>query len=244
MSALRLAKRGEILVEQQHVLAELSPATLSNADLYRLMTDLVAPRPIAWVSSEDEAGRRNLAPFSYFQAVCSQPPMIVLSIAWHGDGRMKDTLVNILARREFVVSHVSEPWLAAMNQTSAMLPPDQSEWEFAGVAAEPSAVVHPPRVAGALAHLECRLTQAIPLGVGAPGKPSATLILAEVVHFAVAEDLLVRDTRGRLGVMDPASLAAVGRLGGIAYTRTTDRVSLARPDPAASPAPPSTPRRD
>ncbi len=197
------------------------------------MTDLVAPRPIAWVSSEDPQGRRNLAPFSYFQAVCSRPPMIVLSISWHPDGRMKDTLANILARREFVVSHVGEPWLAAMNQTSAMLAPGESEWEFAGVPAEPATVVGPPRVAGALAHLECRLTQAIPLGsLGdhAPDKPSATLVLAEVVHFAVAADLLVRDERGRLTAIDPARLASVGRLGGIAYTRTTDRVCLARPE--------------
>ncbi len=194
------------------------------------MTDLVAPRPIAWVSTEDAAGRRNLAPFSYYQAVCSQPPMIVLSIAWHPDGRMKDTLANILERREFVASHVGEPWLVAMNQTSAMLPPDQSEWDYAGVPAEPANRVRPPRVAGALAHLECRLTQAIPLGVGAPGKPSATLVLAQVVHFAVADELIVRDARGRLKNIDPARLAAVGRLGGIAYTRTTDRVALARPD--------------
>lgn len=194
------------------------------------MTDLVAPRPIAWVSSEDGQGRRNLAPFSYYQAVCSHPPMLVLAISWHADGRMKDTLANILERREFVVSHVGEPLLAAMNATSAMYPPDVSEWDAVGVDAEPAAVVAPPRVAGSLAHLECRLTQAIPLGVGAPGKPSATLVLAEVVHFAVAADLVTRDARGRLLPIDPARLAAVGRLGGIAYTRTTDRVSLARPD--------------
>jgi len=203
------------------------------------MTDLVAPRPIAWVSSEDGQGRRNLAPFSYFQAVCSRPPMIVLAIAWHPDGRMKDTLANILERREFVVSQVSEPWLAAMNATSADFPPEVSEWSAVGVPAEPATVVGPPRVAGALAHLECRLRQATPLGVGAPGKPSSTLVLAEVVHFAVHADLLVRDARGRLLPIDPARLAAVGRLGGIGYTRCTDRVSLARPEP---PEPPE--RRD
>ena len=194
------------------------------------MTDLVAPRPIAWVSSEDGQGRRNLAPFSYFQAVCSHPPMIVLAIAWHPDGRMKDSLANILERREFVVSHVGEAQLEAMNQTSAPFDPEVSEWDAVGVTAEPATVVGPPRVAEALAHLECRLSHAIPLGVGAPGKPSTTLVVAEVVHFAVAADLLTRDARGRLLPIDPARLAAVGRLGGIAYTRTTDRVSLARPE--------------
>ena len=199
------------------------------------MTDLVAPRPIAWVSSEDAQGRRNLAPFSYYQAVCSRPAMIVLSIAWHPDGRMKDTLANILARHEFCVSHVSEPWVLAMNATSAAYPPEVSEWSAVGIPAERARVVAPPRVAGALAHLECRLTQATPLGVGAPGFPSSTLVLAEVVHFAVRADLLVRDARGRLLPIDPAHLAAVGRLGGIAYTRTTDRLALPRPEPPESP---------
>lgn len=194
------------------------------------MTDLVAPRPIAWVSSLDAAGRGNLAPFSYYQAVCSRPPMVVLSIAWHPDGRPKDTLRNILERREFTISHVSEPLLAAMNATSAMVAPDVSEWDLASVPSAPSHLVAPPRVAGALAHFECRLTHAIPLGSGAPGAPSSTLVVAEVVHFAVASDLIRRDGKGRLQPIDPAALAAVGRLGGIAYTRTTERIELARPE--------------
>ena len=194
------------------------------------MTDLVAPRPIAWVSSQDPQGRRNLAPFSYYQAVCSRPAMLVLSISWLTGGRPKDTLANILATREFVVSHVQEAFAAAMNATSAAVPPDVSEWDLAGVAAEPAQVVGPPRVAGALAHFECRLTHAIPLGSSAPGVPSATLVIAEVVHFAVASDLLQKDPRGRLLPIDPAALAAVGRLGGIAYTRTTDRFELVRPE--------------
>jgi flavin reductase (DIM6/NTAB) family NADH-FMN oxidoreductase RutF len=211
-------------------LAEIPAASLGAGETYRLMTDLVAPRPIAWVSSEDGQGRRNLAPFSYFQAVCSHPPMIILSIAWHSDGRMKDTLANILETREFVVSQVSEPWLAAMNATSAESRPTSPSGAPSQVPAEPATVVGPPRVAGALAHLECRLTHAIPLGSSAPGVPSATLVVAEVVHFAVASPLLRRDARGRLIPIDPAALAAVGRLGGIAYTRTTDRFELPRPE--------------
>lgn len=194
------------------------------------MTDLVAPRPIAWVSSQDDRGRGNLAPFSYYQAVCSHPATIVLSIAWLPSGRPKDTLANILARREFVVSHVSEAFAAAMNATSAPVAPDISEWDLCSVPSEPSQVVAPPRVQGALAHLECQLTHAIPLGSGSPGVPSATLVIAEVVHFAVAPELLRRDPHGRLLPIDPAALSAVGRLGGIAYTRTTDRFELPRPE--------------
>lgn len=215
---------------------EIPARTLGAADTYRLMTDLVAPRPIAWVSSVDERGRRNLAPFSYYQAVCSRPATVVLGIAWHPDGRMKDTLANILAVREFVVSHVHEASTPAMNASSAAYPPDVSEWDALGIPAEPAQVVAPPRVAGAQAHFECRLTHAIPLGVGAPGAPSSTLVVAEVVHFAVAAGLMQRDARGRLLPIDPARLAAVGRLGGIAYTRTGDRFELPRP-----PDPPRTP---
>jgi len=200
------------------------------------MTDLVAPRPIAWVSSVSADGRRNLAPFSYYQAVCSRPPMIVFSVAWWPDGRMKDTLANVLATREIVVSHVTDAHAAAMNATSAAFPPETSEWEACGIAAEPAAVVAPPRVAGALACLECKLVHALPLGVGAPGKPSATLVVAEVLHFAVASELLRRDARGRLLPIDPGELRSIGRLGGIAYTRTSDRFELLRPEAPGSKA--------
>jgi len=156
--------------------------------------------------------------------------MVVLSFASHPDGRPKDSLSNILATREFCVSHVSEAFAAAMNATSAPVPPDISEWDLVGVPSEPARVVAPTRVAGALAHFECRLTHAIPLGVSTPGTPSSTLVVAEVLHFAVATDLLRRDVKGRLQPIDPAALAAVGRLGGIAYTRTTDRFELKRPE--------------
>lgn len=208
---------------------EFPAASLSVVETYRLMTDLVAPRPIAWVSTLDRDDRRNLAPFSYYQAVCSHPPMIVLAIAWHPDGRMKDTLANILERREFVVNHVSEPLLEAMNATSAAYAHETSEWDACGVEAEPASQVAPPRVAAALASLECVLKQAIPLGVGQGGAPSSTLVIGEVVHFRVAEGLCQRDERGRLRAIDPARLAAVGRMGGIAYTRTESRLDLPRP---------------
>jgi len=211
--------------------AELPASSLSAGEVYRLMTDLVAPRPIAWISSADAQGRRNLAPFSYFQAVCSQPPMVVVSAAWHADGRMKDTLANALERREFVVNHVREAQAAAMNATSAPYAHEVSEWEVCGIEAEPALRVAPPRVAGALACLECRLVHALPLGRGPTGAPSSTLLVAEVVHFAVAPELLRRDRKGRLAAIDPDRLDAVGRLGGIAYTRTRDRFELPRPDP-------------
>lgn len=214
---------------------ELDAETLSARDVYRLMTDIVAPRPIAWISTVDEAGGTNLAPFSYFQAVCSAPATVVVAIASRPDGRPKDTLANVLASREFTVNHVTEAQAEAMNATAGAYEPGVSEWEHAEVSGSvlgrlPSAVVAAPRVAGALAAMECRMTHAIPLGVGRRGTPSTTLVIARVLRFWVASGLLNRDARGRLQPMDPSALAAVGRLGGISYARTRDAFVLPRPE--------------
>lgn len=202
------------------------------------MTDLVAPRPIAWVSTVDAHGRPNLAPFSYFQAVCSAPPTVMLAFGSRPDGRPKDTLANILASRELTVSHVSDSLLATMNATSADVEPEVDEWEVAGEGGErlaslPSHTVMPPRVAGARAAMECRMVHAIPLGRSRSGGPSSTLVLAEVQCFWLAPGLLQRNERGHLRPIDPAALASVGRLGGMSYARTTDVVELPRPQTSA-----------
>jgi flavin reductase (DIM6/NTAB) family NADH-FMN oxidoreductase RutF len=213
---------------------ELPAADLSARDNYRLMTDLVAPRPIAWVSTLDGEGRSNLAPFSYFQAVCSSPPTIVLGLGWQ-DRRPKHTLANILETGELTISHVSESLAALMNASAANYPDHVSEWDACGVESAPAVAVAPARVAAALGGFECRLTHAIPLGslggssIGSTATPSSTLVIAEVVHVWLAEELLQRNERGHLLPIDPAKLAAVGRLGGDAYTTTAGYFELARP---------------
>ena len=208
---------------------ELSLAGVSARDGYRLMTDLIAPRPIAWVSSLSAQGRSNLAPFSYYQAVCSSPPMVVISVGWLSDGRPKDTLANVLETGELTINHVSEPLVEAMNATSATYPPEISEWEACKIAAVPARVVAPARVAGALAGFECRLNHAIPLGHTAKGTPSSTLLILELIHAWVAPSLLQRDDRGNLLPIDPAKLTAVARMGGNAYARSRDTFELPRP---------------
>jgi flavin reductase (DIM6/NTAB) family NADH-FMN oxidoreductase RutF len=220
----------------QHVEHDVVEArSLRARDAYRLMTDLVAPRPIAWVSTVDERGRSNLAPFSYFQAICSAPATVVLGFGWHSDGRPKDTLRNILATRELTINHVSESVAEAMNMTSGSFPAEISEWEVAGagpddpLASEPSSVVQPRRVAGALAALECKLVHAIPLGHGRAGRPSSTLVVAEILVFSVAKGLMHKDEAGHLLPIDPAQLAAVGRLGGMSYTKTRQTFDMTRP---------------
>jgi flavin reductase (DIM6/NTAB) family NADH-FMN oxidoreductase RutF len=215
----------------------IDPKERSKGDVYRLMTDLVAPRPIGWVSTVDSRGRRNLAPFSFFQAVSYDPPMVSLSFTGGHrteDGRRpKDTLANILESREFTVNHVSRPLVEAANATSGEYAADVSEWDHAvdgaPLVAAPAQRVAAPRVAAAKASLECRLVHAIPLGRGSDGTVTTTLVLGRVVCFTVAAGLLRTDDKGRLRPMDPAQLAAVGRMGGIAYTDTSGRFELPRP---------------
>jgi len=213
----------------------IDPGSLPAREAYQLMIDLVAPRPIAWVSSMDANGRSNLAPFSYYQGVCSRPPTIVLGISWRSDGTPKDTLANVLATGEFTVNHVRREHAEAMNLTSGDHPPEVDEWDLvarAGVATltpAPSRHVAPPRIAEANAALECRLVHAIPLGRGRGSSPSSTLVIAEIAMFWVARTLIERDDRGRLRPLDPARLASVGRLGGIAYTDTVETFSMRRP---------------
>ncbi len=213
----------------------IDPSALSGLDVYRLMTDLVAPRPIAWVSTVGADGVENLAPFSYFQAMGSRPPTVVLGCGWTRSGQPKDTLRHILDTREFTISHVSEPVAEAMNLSSVELPAEHSEWDYVAqqvpLDSVPAHVVRPPRVAQARASMECRMTQAIPVGRTRAGSPASTIVVGEVVAFTVAEGLLRRDESGHLLPMDPGALQAVGRLGGIAYTRTGGVFELPRPKP-------------
>jgi flavin reductase (DIM6/NTAB) family NADH-FMN oxidoreductase RutF len=218
-----------MLCPSQVVTEHIDPASLVGADAYRLMTGIVTPRPIAWVSTVGVNGTGNLAPFSYFQAVCSSPPTIMLSVAFHGDGRPKDTLRNILDRGEFTISHVSEPLAQAMNDTSVSLGPGESEWESAGVTPASSTVVAPPRVADALAAMECRLVHALPVGQSRSGGPSTMLILGEVVAFHLQQGLVPRDEQGRIQNLDPGAVQSVGRMGGPDYSRSTDVFQMPRP---------------
>jgi flavin reductase (DIM6/NTAB) family NADH-FMN oxidoreductase RutF len=216
------------MTEHERVFAD----ALSTSDTYRLMTDVIAPRPIAWVSTLGHDGHGNLAPFSYFQGVCSRPPTIVLGIASRPDGTPKDTLRNILATRELTISHVSEPLVTAMNRTSGEYPPGFDEWQLVhddALTPAASCRVRPPWIGQAKVALECRMTHAIPLGESPHGGPSSTLVVARILCFHVAPGLLQKDARGRLAAIDPAQLASVGRLGGIAYARTNERIELARP---------------
>jgi flavin reductase (DIM6/NTAB) family NADH-FMN oxidoreductase RutF len=194
---------------------DIDPSLLSKADKYKLLTNLVVPRPIAWVSTVNSEGLVNLAPFSFFNAVCADPLYVVVSIGRRDNGAPKDTAANIEISGEFVVNLVTEDLLSAMNISAADYPPDQSELSAAGLRATPSVRVKPPRLSLAQVSLECRLHQALQLGAN-------TLFIGEVLMFHVADDLLGL----RLHI---DHFAPIGRLGSPSvYCRTTDRFELAR----------------
>lgn len=179
--------------------------------LYRTMTSLVVPRPIGWISTVDGTGRDNLAPFSYFNAVSARPPVVMYSVG-DRDGRPKDTARFALETGEFVANLVTEGVLERMDATSAAV--DGSEFDTAGIEREPARRVAPPRVADALACLECEVVESLRLG-------SHTIVFGEVNHLFVDDALLTE------GKVDTRKVDAVGRLGGPFYTGI-DRLEFTR----------------
>ena len=193
----------------------LDPSQIEPNDIYKLMIGMIVPRPIAFVSTVDAAGVRNLAPFSYFTACGSNPPVVCFSTSVGSGLRPhKDTLENIKAIREFVVNIVSEEFAAQMNATSITVPPEVDEFELSGLTPLASDLVKPPRVAESKAQMECRLFQIVPVS-DRPG--GGILVLGEVLRFHVLESLLDGYR------IDPDKLNAIGRMGGPNYVRTRDR---------------------
>lgn len=197
------------------------PAEHSYKDIYRLMIGAVVPRPIAFVSSEDRHGVRNLAPFSYFTTCSTNPPVVCFCVAVRaGETPHKDTLRNIRETGEFVVNIVTEEIVAPMNATSAEVGPEVDEFALSGLTPLASELIRPARVAESPFQMECRLRQVVEVS---PLPGGGNLVLGEVVLFHIREDLLED------GKIDPDKLRAVGRMGGPTYVRTRDRFDLARP---------------
>lgn len=194
---------------------QIDPAAHSGEDNYKLLTNIVVPRPIAWVTTQDQNGVVNLAPFSFFNAVSGNPPYVIVSIGKNDNGDLKDTARNIVANREFVVNMVTEELFDAMNISAASFPPGQSELEAIGLHTADSVQVKTPRLAEAAASMECRLYNTQQLG-------SNTLVIGEVVMFHIANQLIDK----RLHIND---FSPIGRLGSPSvYCRTSDRFDVAR----------------
>ncbi len=197
------------------------PSGHAPRDVYRLMTAMIVPRPIAFVSTQDRSGARNLAPFSFFTAVSANPPVVCFSPMRRGtDGSVKDTLRNIEETGEFVVNVVSEEIAQQMNACSEEVSPGVDEFAISGLTPVPSETVAPPRVGESKACMECRLLQVVhvsPLPLG------GSLVLGEVLLFHVEDSCFVNYG------LDPALWRPFGRMGGSTYARTTDRFEMPRP---------------
>jgi flavin reductase (DIM6/NTAB) family NADH-FMN oxidoreductase RutF len=203
----------------------IDPNELRGSHVYRLMTSLVIPRPIAWVGTRGRDGRDNLAPFSYFMAVSSAPPSLAISVARAAGDALKDTARNILETGVFTVSMVDRPRADAMVQTSLRWPSETSEFGPAGLTPVSGDRIDAPYPAEARASMECRLIHTHDLG-------SVHLLVGQVVRFHIDDALIVPGRDGNPQI-DAAALDAVARLGGVQYAMGPDIVAL--PPPALRP---------
>jgi len=186
---------------------------------YALLVSLVTPRPIAWVTSLSPDGQVNAAPFSFFNALGANPPIIGFCPGDRDDGQPKDTARNVRATHEFVVNLVDEALAEAMNATSASAPYGQNELEAVGLATAASSVVRPPRIAAAPASLECTEWGTLQIG-------GNRLIIGLVKRIHVREELIDRET---LRIRDDR-FQVIGRMAGPHwYCRTRDRFEMVRP---------------
>ena len=195
-------------------------AALSGRERYQLLTSLVVPRPIAWVSTRSPEGRRNLAPFSYFAAVSATPFLVSVSIGSRA-GVEKDTLRNVRRTGAFCVNVATEPQLVAMNETAGEYGPEVDEFERAGLASAEADVVDAPYVADAPAVLECRLYRVVELE-----ESPNTLILGEVVRVHLSDAIPLAP--GTL-FADTTALRPLARLWGDYYATIGDTPALKRP---------------
>ncbi|MBV8845590.1 MAG: flavin reductase family protein [Bryobacterales bacterium] len=196
----------------------IDPAAHAPADAYKLLIGAIVPRPIGFISTISPEGVYNLAPFSFFNAVCSEPPVVLFA---SGARRPeKDTLANVRATGEFVVNIVTEAIAEQMNLTSGDYPPEVDEFAIARLTPAASELVKPPCVLESPVNMECKVIQIVDVSTRPAG---GSVVFGEVVRFHV-DASMVQNFR-----IDPEKLRAIGRMGGTGYTRTRERFEMARP---------------
>ncbi len=188
--------------------------------IYNLLIGLVAPRPIAWVTSMDHDGTLNAAPFSAYNYLCTDPPIVAMGVTNRPDARFtpKDTARNIRRTGEFVVNVVTDDLLEKMNICATDFPAGVNELEMAGLTTAPSSVVKVPRIAEAHAALECREYTSMEIG-------RSRIILGRVVAMYVEDRFIVPEQNGAGPYIKADELHAVGRMNGLGnYARTRDAI--------------------
>lgn len=201
---------------------EITASSQSWQSIYKILIGAIVPRPIGWISTVDIKGLANLAPFSFFNIVCANPPLVLFCpMIRSTDIEVKDTLRNARATGEFIVNITTETLASAVNLTATELPSHIDEFEYAGVSKTPGKAVNSPRVAESPVHLECKVAKILEFGEG-PG--SGSVVIGEVVHIHVDEAILIPPDK-----IDIERLKPIGRLSGHAYCRVNDIFNMIRP---------------
>ena len=197
----------------------IDPNTITGRKAYQLLTSVVVPRPVGLISSIAAAGAVNLAPFSFFNAICGEPPMVMFCPTNRTPA--KDTLRNVRETGEFVANIVSQDMAQQMNLTSGEYPPDVNEFDVSGLTPVPSQMVAPPRVAESPVSMECKVRHVLAVS----DKPHGTsIVVGEILLFHIRDGVLTQDL-----LVDPIKLNPVMRLGGSSYGVMTDSYEMLRP---------------
>jgi len=197
----------------------VDPATLNNKDMYKFLIGGVAPRPIAWAGTRSKDGINNLAPFSFYNAFSSTPPIVGFSTIPRLDGRKKDTLQNVIDSKCFTLSTVSHKLVTQMSKSAALLEPEEDEFSFAGLEPAEAQTINAPYVKDALLVFECELNQIISFG---DVEGSGNLILGQIKYINIDDDIY-QDGYVNFEKLDP-----VGRLAGNWYATIRDKFELKR----------------
>ena len=201
---------------------QIDPETEDASLVYSTMIRAITPRPIAWVSTISARGITNLAPFSYFNGICSRPAALMFSPVNKPDGSKKDTVRNIESNGQFVVNLVPFAAAESMFKTAGDYEYETSEFDSVGLTEKASQRVKPPGVAESPVQFECELIQIVPVG---EGPLAANVIIGKILMMNIADAVI-----GAQGKIDPALLDTVGRMGGQSYCRTTERFDLKTDD--------------
>lgn len=199
---------------------QFNPNEIEHSAVYKLITGAIIPRPIGWISSTSEDGIDNLAPFSYFNAVGDDPPHVMFSTV-HSNNTNKDTLNNVLATKQFVVNMVTEDLVEQMNLTAQPIPPNESEFELAGLTPIASVIIKPPRVKECKISLECEMVHHYTLENSKSG--GATIIIGRIVMFHIDESVLLENYKINLETYKP-----IARLAGSNYSKLGELFSIKR----------------
>jgi flavin reductase (DIM6/NTAB) family NADH-FMN oxidoreductase RutF len=200
---------------------EINPDDLTAQQRYKLLIGSVVPRPIAFVSTIDQKGKRNLAPFSFFNVVCYNPMILAFfPQKYKKDGELKDTVKNIKANGEFVINIPTEAIADAMNAASGLYDYGVDEFEVTGLTPAPSVAIKPPRVLESPVNFECRLERMIEFG---SDKGGCDAVFGRVVHLHINDDL-IDDFR-----IDIQKLKPVARLAGNSYSKIGEIFDIDRP---------------